>query len=819
MIRILILLIPGVLQGYPSDLVDFIQKEHRLPRYEEVLVAPVGRNPVIDAVLAKPAYLARYGYETSQRLRQSEALDALIQNAWSSGGVSFEAATPQEIEPPEAFKRVFGEQGARLYRAWHFFLFLRQSVFNELNKLSEEEQKWLFEEPERFFFNGGDEYQFLTSNSPIPWRVFQLSEKLDMAIFARASHGLAQIVEEVRTMELRPFEWEEKGARLVISGGTSDRHTEAIDFFIDLGGNDLYRRERSAFELVIDKEGDDVYSKAASGVLGVSVWADFQGNDLYEPGNYTQAAAFFGSAALFDLSGDDVYEGGFFCQGAATFGTALLFDGQGHDQFHAEGFAQAAASTRGVAFLADGNGDDLYWLGEGHKGGWTRTAGIGQGGSVGMRFDPWIANPSFYGGVAFLDDGGGNDRFAAPMFAQGSSYFLSLGILVNSGGDDQYHVAVDGLGQGLHLTAGLFLKEGGDDDYYGGWGSIGVSGDRSVGLFIDTGGSDSYKTDSHGIGSSRKPKSWGMFLDLAGDDQYEVGELSQAVVERPIRPDTWPKALFADLGGEDQYDGARKNDQAWRFEKGGIGIDENLKGASLQTLLTFLPKKPETYDAERLLIRFLQGDESELPSILRGEKGEAPMATALLWAVSTGNSTFPADPRKIESAYVRKLLTAYLGYHFYGRGRESLQELLRSDPDEAVRASSAFHLSRKATTLEDIEVALADSTFVQYRCLTALLDTKLDVSQVVIPKLSSSDLYVRRAAALVLISRSYKPAIAVLLASMRTRTLDTTDNYGDNLFNTLARYVGVNHGTDLNKWVRWWADAEESFIFPKSERN
>ena len=61
----------------------------------------------------------------------------------------------------------------------------------------------------------------------------------------------------------------------------------------------------------------------------------------------------------------------------------------------------------------------------------------------------------------------------------------------------------------------------------------------------------------------------------------------------------------------------------------------------------------------------------------------------------------------------------------------------------------------------------------------------------------------------------HKPAIDRLFADMRTRSIDTRENYGRNLFADLAEYVGPEVrerlGLDVLAWEAWWAESRDSF--------
>ena len=72
----------------------------------------------------------------------------------------------------------------------------------------------------------------------------------------------------------------------------------------------------------------------------------------------------------------------------------------------------------------------------------------------------------------------------------------------------------------------------------------------------------------------------------------------------------------------------------------------------------------------------------------------------------------------------------------------------------------------------------------------------------------------KRAAALSAISLHFKEAIPVLLDTLQFKTLDTEENYGDNLYNELSNLVGVDLGLDREAWVQWWEKVKDSFEFP-----
>jgi hypothetical protein len=86
---------------------------------------------------------------------------------------------------------------------------------------------------------------------------------------------------------------------------------------------------------------------------------------------------------------------------------------------------------------------------------------------------------------------------------------------------------------------------------------------------------------------------------------------------------------------------------------------------------------------------------------------------------------------------------------------------------------------------------------------------------VVQPLLTDADLYVRRRAAITAISLGAKEGVDTLLATLDVETLDTGENYGHNLYATMADYLGPELreelGLDRKAWRTWWKEAREAF--------
>lgn len=112
------------------------------------------------------------------------------------------------------------------------------------------------------------------------------------------------------------------------------------------------------------------------------------------------------------------------------------------------------------------------------------------------------------------------------------------------------------------------------------------------------------------------------------------------------------------------------------------------------------------------------------------------------------------------------------------------------------------------------EECISDSEQVRYAAVKGLRDRSEPLAlELALSLFQESSFYVCRAAAMTAISMGHKEGIPILLDTLQFETLDTTENYGDNVYQELARYVGVNFGTDKQAWRRWWQIEGGAFEF------
>ncbi len=350
-----------------------------------------------------------------------------------------------------------------------------------------------------------------------------------------------------------------------------------VCLLLEPGGNDVYAADISAwnghgFSLAIDLEGDDVYRSAEPaemfcGAFGLAFSYDLRGDDLYQTDDFSFASC-AGLSMHQDTSGDDIYRSGLFSQAAAFFGVAAMVDGGGNDSYSATASAQAIGGTRGAGALLDLAGSDNYLIGGKYFHEPLMPLDyitLGQGMGLGLR-------PDLAGGLGLLYDRSGNDRYLGGVYAQGSGYWFATGALIDESGNDVYNTVYYPQGSGIHLANGLLFDGAGDDAYYSRNGpGQGAAHDWGTAWFIDGAGNDAYSIP--GGNGLALTNSVAVFVDKSGDDRYERKEV-QNYGSANFSRSTGGLGLFLDAGGKDVYpDTLQANDKTWQRGTYGIGRD------------------------------------------------------------------------------------------------------------------------------------------------------------------------------------------------------------------------------------------------------
>ena len=319
--------------------------------------------------------------------------------------------------------------------------------------------------------------------------------------------------------------------RIIVAGTGNNWHQhQDVAFLIDLGGDDFYTGNAGGsrgFELpvsvCIDLSGNDAYESTergaqGSGILGIGILIDHEGDDTYIGKEWCQGTGFFGIGLIKDIKGNDTYRGRAFCQGAGLFGRGYLLEISGDDRYEGDCKVQGVGLAGGIGAIFEEEGSDQYYA----KG--LTPTGYGTSGI----FDSWSQGCGMgfrtlaSGGIGMVIDGGGSDRMEAGNFSQGGGYYYGMGI-VSAGGDenDVYIGSRYNQGFSAHQAIGVFLEEGGNDFYTTRHGvAQGLAWDECVTLFIDRNGNDIYEGGHFFSQGASAHNSVCFFVDRAGRDEY-----------------------------------------------------------------------------------------------------------------------------------------------------------------------------------------------------------------------------------------------------------------------------------------------------------
>lgn len=358
--------------------------------------------------------------------------------------------------------------------------------------------------------------------------------------------------------------------RWIVIGSDRDNTYDMsrIAVVIESGGNDSYEfapTRAGDIKAVVDFSGNDQYigngAGPAGAVMGVQIIVDHAGNDTYRGTAISNGAAVLGVGVLVDYAGDDKYIGTVFTQGAAMYGFGAAIDlGQGSDSYVAAAFSQGLGGPRGLGLLLNDYGEEFYRANGELPSVYGTPAtyfGMSQGVGVGHR-------PFDNGGVGWLIDHHGNDRYEAGEFSQGGGYFTGMGVLQDHGGRDLYFGGRYAQGFAAHQAAGLFVDHAGDDQYYSSSAAgQGFAWDESLALCLDMAGNDSYRADNLSQGSAAQ-QAIGMLIDVKGNDIYSGGGASvqgrsgqNEYHFKTAQVYSW--SLLLDLGGMDTYSSGLQN--------------------------------------------------------------------------------------------------------------------------------------------------------------------------------------------------------------------------------------------------------------------
>ncbi|MBI4393727.1 MAG: hypothetical protein HY556_08040 [Euryarchaeota archaeon] len=208
--------------------------------------------------------------------------------------------------------------------------------------------------------------------------------------------------------------------------------------------------------LIVDLGGNDTYSMAAGGSMGLPTQLGGDGIIV---------------SAVLDIAGDDTYWGTDYCQGGASAAIGILHDEQGNDTYSGMSTCQGAGRLAGIGIAVDIGGDD------------NRSSGVESQGS------------GFFRGVGiFLDYSGDDGNW---IVSQGQGY------------------AWGGFGTTGDRAIGVFIDQSGSDTHNASicCARAYTTGDQAYARFSDRSGFDNYWTKAASNGFSHDVGGDAVFLD------------------------------------------------------------------------------------------------------------------------------------------------------------------------------------------------------------------------------------------------------------------------------------------------------------------
>jgi len=376
------------------------------------------------------------------------------------------------------------------------------------------------------------------------------------------------------------FVWDTPLGRIAVGDTTADEYSAQKKYLLilDEGGDDTYRTGGGSVNLsyhtgvIIDLWGNDTYVvdsalKVGFGgaVLGAGYVFDLEGDDTYDGGSISLGAGVFGLGGVMDRAGNDHYRGYISSQGAGLYGVGVLADLAGDDTYYGANQIQGFGFVRGCGILFDHSGNDVYTADDSiltfaSPQTPEHNASLAQGVGFGLRAD-YLHGHSLAGGIGYLVDASGDDRYKAGLFAQGCAYWYALGMLSDGGGRDTYDGVWYVQGSGAHFAVGALYDAEGNDIYTATLNMAqGAGHDFTTGLLWDEAGNDTYHAPNLSLGAGNA-NGIGIFRDDSGADTYDVSAettLGRANSEAPgsLRFDLSCLGLFLDFGGQDAYPAA-----------------------------------------------------------------------------------------------------------------------------------------------------------------------------------------------------------------------------------------------------------------------
>ena len=481
----------------------------------------------------------------------------------------------------------------------------------------------------------------------------------------------------------------------------------------------------------------------------------------------------------------------------------------------------------------------------------------------------WFSQGSAYFlAVGILVDEG-QSSYQAEVDSQGQGLHFAAGLLLQKGSQNQFQGGWGSLGSAGDHALGMLISLGGSNRYQGGAESIGRSRKpQALGLLLNLQSENSYHMQNinQQVQWPESPLEWpkALFMSKAPNTYLPEEPIWAINIDHDITADllfslfpAHPKTAFPfdPLQGwssnnayrpleknisfldllELDYEGRRKIYES---------IDLYHSQVDLAPLLTHPADLPEDLFAYVALWAMQTSQPLDLTELannlsfgfssieIQRDSGSDCDFFAEINSLRPINEAkklarWPEDPvfqrekpkTQVSSApsltlFSREMAIKLLGKK--GQAEKLLAHLMETDSSIRNRALSAYYLAKLPQALPLLKPAF-QSPFeeVRFSAAVGLRDSMPSEALPLIKSLfNDPSFYVRRAAALTAISMQERDGIPILLETLQYETLDTTENYGDNVYAKLAKYLGVDFGLNKQAWIDWWEQNGDHFTFP-----
>ena len=626
-----------------------------------------------------------------------------------------------------------------------------------------------------------------------------------------------------------------------------------VGYLADLAGNDKYYAKHFC---------------QGAGIIGVGAIWDTGGDDVYDANAFCQGAGMFGLGVLLDTAGEDLYDCSILGQGAATtLGLGLLSDLEGNDRYQlglnpskdhlntqiagrdiVGGYGQGGALSfrtwppvkkltpyGGVGILADYQGNDRYktngWCDQGSS--YMLSLGV----LVDFHGDDYYSNRQ--GGSsaihltnAILIDKKGNDIYEGGWACFGASGDCSNAIFIDYEGNDTYGTKDVTASYGAarkSSTLALFIDYKGQDKYlckeksdnaaeYNCFGGVlaTLGGSWPSAICLDLDGNDNYIVKQRENDSERFNFGHGIHLDTEWKDGDVIGK-----IQNPLEPyrdiPLTQSPYYDDIKLLQNPDVFVRFQAVGRISRSDVAALPHLVGAIrdsshrqfnrdvMECIHYYLTNNKVTEKEAVYLLPLLKAPDEEVRITMAHNLG--------LWGFKNCEDALIETLKTDQSGQVRRFSISALLNLKSLKAMPLVQKLALTDSDEDVRRLSVTFLGiiDKANSIEVILNALDTdpSPAVQIAAAEAFTNFRDDRALEPLRKATKSeDFYLKRAAAKGLATLYQIDAIEILIDSLSFYSLDTVDNYGNNLINYIAAYAGFDFPEaeryDQARWKEWY---------------